>query len=143
MRAYKSKLRNQGRRILVGVAVLAAGLIGLSGLQRWWLGSARLVSIEEMPDTGDACYRPVSAQSGLSAASENLFSAFEETSVYAQDAKNVDITRQPVRDILDTAPIYSSVGLDLEHNEVMLQDANTWSLKFFSRLDNSKPGDPS
>src|ERR1700676_2878402 len=114
MRMNRSKRRNQGRRIVVGVAVLAAGLVGLAGLQRWWLDSRRLVSIEEMPDTGAACYRPVSNQSRLSAASENLFSAFEETPVYAQDAKNVDITRPPVRDILDSAPIYSSVGLDLE-----------------------------
>src|SRR5579871_555879 len=142
MRVSRNKPRNQGRRILAGVGILALGLFGLAGLQRWWLGSARLVSIEEIPDTGDACYRPVSTQSALGAASENLFSAFEETPVYAQDAKNVDINRPPVRDILDSAPIYSSVGLDLEHNEVMLQDANTWSIKVFSRLDNAKPGDP-
>ena len=47
-----------------------------------------------------------------------------------------------VRDILDTAPIYSSVGVDSEHNEVFLQDTNTWSIRVFSRLDNAKPGDP-
>jgi len=125
----------------VGVAAVAVGLFGLSGLLRW-RGSAQLVSIEEIPDTGDACYRPVSAESKLKAASENLFSTFEEIPVYAQDARPLDITRPPVRDILDTAPIYSSVGLDLEHNEVMLQDANTWSIKVFSRLDNAKPGAP-
>jgi 6-phosphogluconolactonase (cycloisomerase 2 family) len=142
MRVNGNKRRNQGRRILTGVAVLATVLFGLSGLQRWRLGSARLVSIEEIPDAGDSCYRPPSAASRRSAASDNLFSAFQETSVYAQDAKTVDVTRPPVRDILDTAPIYSSIGVDTEHNEVMLQDANTWSIKVFSRLDNAKPGDP-
>jgi 6-phosphogluconolactonase (cycloisomerase 2 family) len=103
-------------------------------------GSARLVSIEELPEAGDACERvPANANSSR----RNLFTEFEETSVYAQDSGGtIDVTRPPVRDILDTAPIYSSVGLDTEHNEVMLQDANTWSIKVFSRLDNAKPGDP-
>jgi len=136
-----NKPRNRGTRILVGVAAAAVGLFGLSGLQRW-RDSVRLVSIEAIPDTGDACYRPVSAESTPGAASGNLFSAFEEIPVYAQDAKPPDITRPPVRDILDTAPIYSSVAVDVEHNEVMLQDANTWSIKVFSRLDNAKPGAP-
>jgi hypothetical protein len=122
--------------------VLATGVFGLSGLQQWWLGSARLVSIEEMADAGDSCYRPAGVDSNLSSDSESLFSAFQNTSVSAQDAKTVESTRQPVRDILDTAPIYSSIGLDVEHNEVMLQDANTWSIKVFSRLDNAKPGGP-
>jgi hypothetical protein len=54
----------------------------------------------------------------------------------------VDITRPPVRDILDTAPIYSSVGVDLRRNEVYLQDSNTWSIRVFSRMDNAKPGEP-
>jgi 6-phosphogluconolactonase (cycloisomerase 2 family) len=103
-------------------------------------GSARLVSIEELPGAVDACERvPANANSSQ----RNLFTAFEETSVHAQDTDGtVNVTRPPVRDILDTAPIYSSVGLDTEHNEVMLQDANTWSIKVFSRLDNAKPGDP-
>ena len=54
----------------------------------------------------------------------------------------MDVTRPPVRDILDTAPIYSSVGVDVEHNEVFLQDSNTWSIRVFGRLDNAKPGAP-
>ena len=45
----------------------------------------------------------------------------------------MDLTRPPV-DILDTAPIYSSIAVDTEHNEVMLQDANMWSIRVFSRL---------
>ena len=142
MRLNRNKRGNQVRRIVVGIAVLAASLCGFSVVHRWRSSSARLLSIQEIPDAGDACYRPPSTRSRLSAASENLFAAFDETPVHAQDAKAVDITRPPVRDILDTAPIYSSVGLDLEHNEVMLQDANTWSIKVFSRLDNAKPGDP-
>jgi len=128
--------------MLVGIATAALAIFGLSGLQRMWVDSARLVSIEQVPDRGDACYRPTGSDSSLSKASENLFSAFEETPVYAQDAATVDINRPPVRDILDTAPIYSSVGVDLQHNEVFLQDSNTWSIRVFSRTDNAKPGAP-
>jgi DNA-binding beta-propeller fold protein YncE len=130
--------RNQGTRLLLGAGIFGLSLLGLSSLQRVWQGSARLISIEEMPEAGASCERPVRS----TGASENLFSAFSETTVHAQDAQTVDLTRPPVRDILDTAPIYSSIAVDTEHNEVMLQDANTWSIKVFSRLDNAKPGDP-
>jgi DNA-binding beta-propeller fold protein YncE len=128
--------------ILLGMLTVALGLFGLSRIERHWFagaGSARLVSIEELPDTGDACERvPVRASS-----SQSLFADFEETSVHAQDSGGtIDINRPPVRDILDTNPIYSSVGVDTQRNEVFLQDANTWSIRVFSRLDNAKPGQP-
>jgi 6-phosphogluconolactonase (cycloisomerase 2 family) len=106
-------------------------------------GSARLVSIEEFPETGDMCERPDSAAKRAALPEDNLFAAFQETPVYAQDnGGSVDVTRPPVRDIRDTSPIYSSVGVDTEHNEVFLQDSNTWSIRVFSRLDNAKPGTP-
>src|ERR1700691_5208279 len=130
--------KNRGKRLLMGAGLLALSVFGLSSSQRVWLGAARLVSIRETPEIGDSCERPIRK----TAAPENLFSAFEVAPVYAQDAQTVDLTRPPVRDILDTAPIYSSIAVDTEHNEVMLQDANTWSIKVFSRLDNAKPGDP-
>jgi len=128
----------RGTRLLAGVGILGLSLLGLSSLHRMWPRSARLISIEEMPEVGASCERPVRS----TRESENLFSAFNETTVYAQDAQTVDLTRPPVRDILDTAPIYSSIAVDTEHNEVMLQDANTWSIRVFSRLDNAKPGEP-
>src|SRR5579864_2299602 len=113
----KSKRRNQGRRILVGVATLALGLFGLSGLQRLWLdapGSARLMSIQDIDETGDSCYRPVSTDSTASP-EQSLFSAFEAPSVYAQDVATNEVNRPPVRQLMDTAPTYSSVGVDLAH----------------------------
>jgi 6-phosphogluconolactonase (cycloisomerase 2 family) len=142
MRLNTNNRKKQRRRILAGLSILALGLFGLSSLHRMWMDSARLVSIEEMPEAGESCYRPSKGDSNLSRASDNLFSAFQETRVYAQDANTVDITRPPVRDILDTAPIYSSVGIDTQHNEVFLQDSNTWSIRVFSRMDNAKPGAP-
>ena len=54
----------------------------------------------------------------------------------------MDITRPPVRNIRDNDPIYASVGVDVQSNEVFLQDSNTWSIRVFNRLDNTPPGAP-
>ena len=105
--------------------------------------ATRLLSIEELPESGDACERPDSAAKRAAQPAQNLFAAFETTPVYAQDGGGtVDLTRPPVRDIRDTSPIYSSVAVDAQHNEVFLQDSNTWSIRVFSRLDNAQPGAP-
>jgi hypothetical protein len=123
----------------------ASALFALSTVPhaRLATNSARLLSIEELPETGDMCERPDSAAKRAALPQENLFPAFEVSPVYAQDnGGTVDITRPPVRDIRDTAPIYSSVGVDVQHNEVFLQDSNTWSIRVFSRTDNAKPGTP-
>jgi 6-phosphogluconolactonase (cycloisomerase 2 family) len=108
------------------------------------MGSGRLVSIEELPEVGDICeLAPATAASTLTAPEENPFFGLRETAVYAQDSGGtVDVRRPPVRDILDTAPIYSSVGVDPQRNEVLLQDSNTWSIRVFSRLDDTRPGEP-
>ena len=124
-------------------ASLLFALSSVPGMRLASMGSARLLSIEELPESGDMCERPDSASKRESLPEQNLFSAFKETAVNAQDnGGTVDVTRPPVRDIRDTAPIYSSVGVDIQHNEVFLQDSNTWSIRVFSRLDNAKPGAP-
>ena len=41
--------------------------------------------------------------------------------------------RVPVRTIRDTAPTYSSVGVDTNSNEVILTDNNLWSYRVFDR----------
>jgi 6-phosphogluconolactonase (cycloisomerase 2 family) len=46
---------------------------------------------------------------------------------------------QPVRVIRDLDPTYSSIGLDLAHNEIILQDNNLWSYRVFGRTDNTPP----
>jgi 6-phosphogluconolactonase (cycloisomerase 2 family) len=130
------KRRNQRGRVLTGVAILAASAFGW----RMWLeasGSARLISTEEV---GEACERPVPAESPVRAASENLFAAFEPQSVYAQDSRTQDVTRPPLRYIRDSDPIYSYVALDPRRNEVVMLDSNLWSIRFFDRLENTPPG---
>jgi len=142
MQRDSSNRRSRARRTLVGFAILAAGILGLSIIPRIGQdapGSARLLSVEEI---GDSCYRPPSRESRLETVSDNLFSSFKETSVYAQDANTGDLNRPALRELVDTAPIFSSVGVDNVRNEVYLQDSNLWSIRVFSRTDNAKPGDP-
>jgi hypothetical protein len=125
------------RKLRTGL--LTAATLGLFAAS--WVGhtpGSRLLSIQEVPELGDSCARPQRAP-----AEQNLFDEFASTTVHAQEVGNsVEISRPPVRDILDTAPVYSSVGVDIEHNEVFLQDSNTWSIRVFGRLDNAKPGTP-
>src|ERR1700682_5926364 len=115
MHFNRSKSISKGRKTIVAAGVvLALSLFGLSTAQRLRLGSARLVSIEEIPEIGDACSRRVIADSRLSPSpEESLFSAFEPISVHGQDAGGtVDVARPPVRQIVDTAPLSNSFGVD-------------------------------
>jgi 6-phosphogluconolactonase (cycloisomerase 2 family) len=132
------------RKLILAGAGVAVFVLGSSAADHWWrrvTGSARLVSIEEVKDDPEACYRDASEtapSSGL-----NLFTAFGEAEVNAQDnGGTVDVDRPPVRTLRDTAPIYSSVAVDDKRNEVFLQDNNLWSIRVYSRTDNAKPGAP-
>ena len=78
--------------LLAVLAVFASSRVTVSDPPR---GSARLVSIDQLPDMGDACYRPASGH----AREENLFAAFEESPVYAADT--LDLTRPAARTIKD------------------------------------------
>ena len=92
---------------------------------------------------GDSCFRPSEDFSVASRQEPSLLAAFQATPVYAQDNRGTeDVTRPPARTIRDTAPTFSSVGVDAVRNEVYLQDSNRWSIRVFSRLDNAKPGEP-
>ena len=135
--------RRSGGKVLGCIAALALGVFGFSPVQRLWLGSPQLVSIQEIPEMGDSCFRPSENFSVASRQEPSLLAAFQTTPVYAQDNLGTeDVTRPPARNIRDTAPTFSSVGVDAVRNEVYLQDSNRWSIRVFSRLDNAKPGEP-
>jgi DNA-binding beta-propeller fold protein YncE len=73
-------------------------------------------------------------------ANDNLFAAFEETAAHAAgegSGDTAEVTRPPVRTIRDTYPIYSSIAVDPQFNEVILQDTNLFGIKVFNRLDNT------
>jgi 6-phosphogluconolactonase (cycloisomerase 2 family) len=139
-----AKFGKYGIIAAVGVGVL---IFGSSGVERLWervTGAPRLISVEEVPDTGESCYRPASEETTrFSAPNRNLFADFGEPGVQAQDGPGtINLDRPPVRMLRDTAPIYSSVAVDGKTDEVFLQDNNLWSIRVFSRLDNAKPGAP-
>ena len=129
-----SKLCN-GRWLLATAVVVAIGLFGWSRATAPQppRGSARLISVEQIPDIGEACYRPESGEAG----DNSLFAAFQETPVYA--AETLDLTRPPARTIKDSFPIYSSIAVDPVRDEVVLQDTNLFGIKIFNRLDNTAP----
>ena len=141
--------RNSRRRaILAGVVVIATGTFCWTAVQRLqWettselsAGSARLVSVEQLPDSEFcASGEATSAIATLSREFEdnNLFTALGETAVHAEDT--VEVTRPPVRMIRDTYPIYSSIAVDPIRDEVVLQDTNLFGIKVFNRLDNTPP----
>ena len=142
--------RNKGgRAIFVGVLTIAIGLVYLSWVNsdsslRKPTGYPQLVSIQELPDLAEMCppFEPARADFAASP-DDNLFAALEGTSAHAATAgagDTVDVTRPPVRTIRDTYPIYSSVAVDTQHDEVVLQDTNLFGIKIFNRLDNTPPG---
>jgi hypothetical protein len=104
-------------------------------------GYPQLVSVLELPDSGDYCLRDDPAPKPTpipDAQPRSLFSAFEEIPAHAAEGEAItDVTRPPLRTVSDTDPIYSSVAVDPERNEVVLIDTNTFGIKTFSRTENT------
>src|SRR5437773_4188192 len=122
--------------LIIGIACLCL----LPALRYRTPGSPQLVSIQELPELAELC--PPEIPEGRDS---NLFSAFKEASVFAagqNPGDTTELTRPPVRNILDKDPIYASVAVDTRFNEVVLQDSNTWSIRVFNRLDNTPAGAP-
>src|SRR5262245_26071291 len=105
-------------RPLAAVGVVVAGVLAFSLIERPEkaelrpTGGPQLVSVEELPASGDYC------EPGYYALPEqaNLFDTFGEASVLAasQDSGQTGlIKRPPIRTIRDRDPIYSSVAVDL------------------------------
>ena len=140
MRAPKSR-----RMFLAAIVAVAGGIFTLSLIERPELraptSGPQLVSVEELPASGDYCepgYDALSKQA-------NLFETFGEASVYAASQNSGQtgfINRPPTRTIRDLDPIYSSVAVDLNFDEVVLMDQNNWAIRIFNRLDNTPPGVP-
>ncbi len=132
-------------RPVAAVAVVVAGIFAFflikSPESRPHARGPQLVSVEALPASGDYC------EPGYDALPQqtNLFDAFGETSVSAgsqESGQTTLINRPPIRTIRDQDPIYSSVAVDLNFDEVVLMDQNNWALRIFNRLDNTPPGVP-
>src|SRR5947199_4033012 len=142
--------RNSKSIIFAGLVATAIGFFCLSLIDPAASGSLRptgypqLVSIRQLPDYADGCqWEPES--SSLRRLEEAYRFALQERSVQAasQDSgATFDITRPPVRTIADRYPIYSSVAVDPNFDEVILQDNNLWATAVFKRTENTPPDGP-
>jgi 6-phosphogluconolactonase (cycloisomerase 2 family) len=116
--------------------------------------SSRLVSVQEFPSMvcewdGEPEFSPLQI---ASLQPTSFFGAIlagplqQTTSPYEKrpplDSASV-VTRPPdSRTLGDTYPTYTSVGVNLKTDEVILQDNNLWSVRVFNRLDNTPPNAP-
>ena len=130
--------------ILAATVAVVVGIFSFSSIQtpelRRSTGGPQLVSVQELPNS-DFC------QPGYEALPEasRAFDVFGRSSVYAGSQASGQtgvINRPPMRTIRDMDPIYSSVAVDLNFDEVVLMDNNNWALRIFNRLDNTPPGVP-
>lgn len=152
-------------RNLRGAAILAVAVFAI-----WPFtdnSSARLVSVEEMPDGAMCAWEPngggipsyaaVTSDQMVSLARERsrqagLMEAFRQglqqrnlAFAMQQGRRAVipalaEIMRAPVRTLQDTYPTYTAVAVNFLTDEVVLQDNNLWSTRFFNRMDNTPAG---
>ena len=101
-------------------------------------GQAQLVSIQPLPAAeGEFCeWVPASARETLVGAL-----AQEQTSRPASGSTSAADTakRAPLRVIQDPYASYSSVAVDLAHNEVVMTDENLFQVLVYDRLANTPP----
>ena len=133
--------------IAVGTTVLAICLFSLHPANSPWSSttvSPRLVSVQRFPEN-ELCASDDAASAAAAVPPENFLRAFGSSSAHAaaqNSGEIADISRPAVRTIRDTYPTYSFVAVDTQHDEVVLQDNNLWSIRVFNRLENTPPGAP-
>jgi DNA-binding beta-propeller fold protein YncE len=134
------RVRRKGPITAVAAAAIAVGLsLQMNGPDHAALSAPRLLAVEEFPAGGEMCLDPTGMMAGL----DSLLAAVQ-TPVYAagQEAGGVSANRQPLRQVRDTDPMYSSIAVDTRLNEVFLLDPNLWSIRVFNRLDNTPTNAP-
>ncbi len=143
------------------MTVLAiAGIAAVGFLTAAAPGPSRLVSIQQLPaeeTMAQMCApdEPVSVQLRASSEPENLLASLQQesapsflmASLQGQGQRGGplpainEVTRTPeFRTLADTFPTYTSVGVNLQTDEVFLQDNNLWSTRVFNRLDSTPAG---
>lgn len=103
------------------------------GSQQQPTSAPRLVSVQEVTDM---C-QPADLIAGL----DTLFAPLQAATLHAAqtNGETTVVSRQPLRQIRDTDPMYSALALDLKHDEVVMMDPNYWAFRVFNRLDNTPP----
>ena len=151
-RSARSRLSHRGLLISFGfLAGLAAMVLfggslqnGRQGAIRGSAGSARLISITPLPESGSMdsmmCpWEPAGATMSLYAALQ-----LERQSARASEGGGTPTTvdfsqRKPVRTIHDPYAAYSAVAVDAVNNEVVLTDENLFQILVYDRTANTPP----
>ncbi len=139
-----TSLHGWAARAAIFALVIAAGVFFLPVPEQtspWKApGGPRLIASYELPSNGQAC-EPTYVDVPEYA---NNFGTFGAGTVDAGQAGRGTVTldRDPIRSIRDLEPIYGSIGINNRTNEVVLGDANFWSIRIFNRTDNTPAGVP-
>ncbi len=134
--------------LVVAVAwILQAGKIELAGVRSFsphrstaLTDASRLVSVTPLPEmNGQMCeWMPASAPVNLTLRQSQPGAASspsgDATAAVAEAAK-----RPPIRVIRDSYPAFSSVAVDVQHDEVVLTDENLFQILVYDRLSNAPP----
>lgn len=105
-------------------------------------GSPQLVRIDPFPVMdGEMCqWMPASAGIPLAVAlQQELRERAARPSSGEVGRPAVDADREPIRVIRDKYPTYSSVAVDIERNEMVLQDENLFQILVYDRTANTPP----
>jgi 6-phosphogluconolactonase (cycloisomerase 2 family) len=150
----------QVKRTRLGVALLAFGVISVcllaSAAPRSEVHnpslSNRLVSVQHLPDM-EMCSSDLTPtdlwaiqqlsppiQPAVQMAALQQPARPQTRPAAGATAPRANRTLEPVRTIRDADPTYSAIGLDLLHDEIILQDNNLWSTRVFKRTDNTPVG---
>jgi 6-phosphogluconolactonase (cycloisomerase 2 family) len=133
------------------MAILAMAGIAVVG---FWTaaapGRSRLVSIQQLPaeeTMAQMCASDEPAGVQVASLQQERAPSFLMASLQGQAQRGGplpainEVTRPPeFRTLADTFPTYTSVGVNLQTDEVFLQDNNLWSTRVFNRLDSTPPG---
>lgn len=155
----KSKSTKAGTRTLLLAIAFATGIAFLptserrpespndSALSQKTRGAPQLVSVEDLGGSdGEVCIpEPLINVSQLGTVRDAILGRLGPTSVFAAVkpgyafAAQVPLTRPPVRTVMDTDPIYVSVAVNNETDEVVLADTNLVSIRVFDRTTDTPP----
>src|SRR5262245_28974100 len=124
-----------------------SGLVQGVNQQTKVIGSDRLVSVQQMPETaGEMCeYVPVSREEMLLASMQqrqdarDAFLAARSAPAQTRAATQDRSKLKPVRWIRDPYAAYSSVAVDPINNEVVVTDENLFQILVYDRTANTPP----
>ena len=129
--------------LLIGLILLLSGVLPQDKSENLQAAgsSARLVSVERLPEIEGEMCPPAEAPANLIAALQPEPFARQTRGTSGRTGRGEDVSeRPPIRVIHDEFPEFSSVSVDTVHNEVAVTDENMFSILVYDRLENTASG---